>query len=154
MEINAYTLSVIAGGFTIVGALIGALSAYWLSIRLERDKERRAACAKLRAAFAPALAMIYLARHHGPDDPPDDVMFIQNELPKQAAAVEEFRAFVSNNDQVTYQTAWENYREEARRNAFGRAGREWALGEEEKREVPSGEIVEEKICSLLNFAET
>lgn len=154
MEIDAYTLVIITGGFTVLGALIGALSAYWLSTHLEQFKEHRAACAKLRAAFAPALAMIYLARHHGTHDRPDDVAFIKSELLRQAAAVEEFRPFVSESDKLSYQTAWENYRRDARKDDFDRTGDEWARQAEKKRAVPSGEIIEEKIHVLLRFAET
>lgn len=38
MEIDAYTLAIIGGGFTVIGGVIGALSAYWLATRLEKLK--------------------------------------------------------------------------------------------------------------------
>ncbi len=154
MEIDAYTIAIIGGGFTIIGALIGTLSAYWLSTHLEKFKERRTACTKLRTAFAPALAMIYLARHHGTHDRPDDVVFIRSELLRQAAAVEEFRVFATESDRGEYQATWENYRKHASQDVYDRTGDEWARQAEEGREVPSGKIIEEKIHALLRFTET
>lgn len=154
MEIDAYTLAFIGGGFTVIGAVIGALSAYWLATHLEKLKGHWAACAQLRAAFAPALAMIYLARQHGTNDRPDDVKFIKSELLRQAAAVEEFRVFIPESKREEYQSAWENYRKDACQNVYDRTGDEWARQDEEGREVASGEIIEEKIYVLLRFAET
>jgi hypothetical protein len=82
MELSAYELSLIAGGFGIAGTLLGSLVTYRLSIKLtniqathaielsERNA-REIACAKLRSAFATALGMIYVTRHHGTHNPPD-----------------------------------------------------------------------------------
>jgi len=52
-NITPYDIALIGGGFTIVGALIAAVVAYWLTTKLEIFKEKRAACTSLHAAFAP-----------------------------------------------------------------------------------------------------
>lgn len=44
-NVTDYDIVIIGGGFTVVGALIGAVVAYWLTTKLEVFKERRAACA-------------------------------------------------------------------------------------------------------------
>lgn len=153
-NVTAYDIALIGGGFAVVGALIGALSAYWLATELARVKEYRAACVRLRAAFAPALAMIYLARHHGNHDRPNDHGFIQTELLRHAAAVEEFRVFVPDSKRSAYQETWESYRKDAHQDGYSRIGDEWGRAADTGREVPHGEIIEEKIHALLRFTET
>lgn len=148
MELSAYDLALIAGAFTIVGALIGAVIAYWLSTQLERRKEHRTACAKLRSAFAPALAIIYIARHHGTHDKPPVDATIKNTLLLHAAAVEEFRPFVPASNRGAYQEAWEKYRQTAAQCPFSTAGEEWGLNMKE------GELLERNIHAILQFAKT
>src|SRR5260370_1353773 len=123
MELSAYELALIGGGFTLAGAFIAALVAYWLTVMLEKSRERRAACAKLRSAFAPALAAIYLGRHHGTHDRPVVGNALKDSLLAHASAVEEFRPFAS--DQTTYQHAWEDYRKTVREDNFDLDAKEW-----------------------------
>jgi hypothetical protein len=114
-NVTAYTLAIIGGGFTVVGALITAIVAYWLTIDLESFKERNVAIAKLRAAFAPALAQIYIAQKHGDHNRPSITEFIRNNLLSVASAIEEFRPFAK--DGIAYQKAWERYRQLATEEA-------------------------------------
>ena len=139
MEINLY----IAGSFTVVGALIGVLSAYWLAIHLERIKERRVACAKLRAAFAPALGQIYLAQNHGDHDRPPIDTFVKSNLLAHASAIEEFRPFVA--DCAAYQEAWEVYRKLAN-DSLDSDIRDREIG------CPTGSALEQSINKVLSFA--
>ena len=113
----------VAGGFTLAGAFIAALVAYWLTVELEESKERRAACAKLRSAFAPALASIYLGRHHGDHDRPVVGNVLKDSLLAHASAVEEFRPFAKNGE--TYQESWEEYRKTVREDNFKIDTLEW-----------------------------
>ena len=154
MILSPYELAIIAGGFTVVGALIAVFGAHRLAIHLESIKRQQTAEAKLRSAFAPALAMIYLARHHGTHDTPDDHKFIKEALLDHAAAVEEFRIFVPKDQRNAYQEAWEAYRKDARQDIFARTGGEWSRAADEGREVPHGEIIEKKINGILAFAKT
>lgn len=145
MQIESYELSVIAGGFTIVGALIGALAGYWLATRLERFRERRAAGAKLHVAFAPALGQIYLAQRHGTHDRPSIEDFVKNNLLAHASAVEEFRPYVKNCDRSKYQEVWENYRKLAYDSTLSGVD-DWAA------ELPEGSALERSIKGILVFA--
>ena len=122
IEISPYGLALIAGAFTVVGALIGAVIAYLLAIQLERRKERQIAIARLRAAFAPAMATIYLARHHGEHDRPQVGNVLKSQLLNHASAVEEFRHFARS---PSYQAAWERYRSSVRESNFVIDALEW-----------------------------
>jgi hypothetical protein len=152
--LSPYELALIAGGFTVVGALITIFGAHHLAIHLESIKRKQFGVAKLRSAFAPALAMIYLARHHGTHNTPDDDEFIKKALLDHATAIEEFRIFVPESKQTAYQEAWEAYRKDALQDIFDRTGDEWSQAAHEDREVPHGKIIEERINAILAFANT
>ena len=149
METSAYDIALIGGGFTFIGALFSYWPARWLM-----DKQNFAiAASKLRSAFAPTLAMIYLARHHGNHDRPDDDKFIKDNLLLHASAVEEFRPFVPTGKMGEYQQAREEYRQAAREDIYMRAADEWATAAEENRDIAYGEIIEQKIHNILKHAE-
>jgi hypothetical protein len=87
------------------------------SIEVLRITERNKAAADIRAAFAPALATIYLAQKHrhypGDEVPPFDVdRFLKETLLNQAAAIEIFRSHVPETNGTAYQETWEKYRYE------------------------------------------
>ena len=137
----------------IVGALIGAWITYRFSLGLVTKQNAIEAAAKFRAAFAPTLAMVYLARHHGTHNRPDDDKFIKDNLLLHASAIEEFRIFVPKSKRSEYQVAWEEYRKAVREDIYVRTGEEWATSEEENRDVQHGEIIETKIHKILQYAE-
>ena len=143
-NVTAYDIAIIGGCFTVVGALIGALVAYWLTTKLEVFKERRTACAKFRTAFAPAIAQIYLARHHGTHDTPVIGNILKEALVSHASAVEDFRPFVCNG--VAYQEAWEQYRKTVRQDNNDIDTAEWGT------DAPSWSAVESQIQTILSFA--
>jgi hypothetical protein len=145
-NVTAYDIAIIGGGFTVVGALISAVVAYWLTAKLEVFKNRRAACANFRAAFAPAIAQIYLARHHGTHDTPVVGNILKDSLVAQASAIEEFRPYVS--DSAAYQEAWEQYRKTVRQDNNVIDTAEWG------NDAPIWSTVEEKIHAILEFAKT
>lgn len=146
---------------TVIGGFLGYFIRLFIEHRLAIDRIKENikitgfnhAAAKLRAAFAPALAMIYLARHHGTHDRPDDDRFIKDNLLLHAAAVEEFRPFVPRNIRDEYQQAWEEYRQAARDDIYMRAAEERIVKEEENRDVAYGEIIEKRIHEVLEYAE-
>ena len=144
MELSAYDLALIAGGFTLAGAFIAALVAYWLTVKVEESKERRAACAKLRSAFAPALASIYLGRHHGDHDRPAVGNTLKDFLLAHGSAVEEFRPFAKNGE--TYQQSWEEYRKTVRQDNFNIDALEWGTN------LELWESLELKIQAVLAHA--
>ena len=147
-NVTAYGLAIIAGGFTVVGALIGGLIAYWLAIELEARTLLQSAQCTFRAAFAPTIAFIYIARHHGTHDRPDIDAHIKGALLSHGAAVELFRRFVGAKHQAAYQQAWENYRQ------FAAMGHEDRISEEWGANVDGYEILlERNICKLLEFTD-
>jgi hypothetical protein len=94
----------------IFGTLLGVIIAYFLSLRAAKLQCRRIAGAKLRAAFAPEIAKYYLNMKKG------DKWYInmmtkmfEEALPRHAAAIEEYRCFISSKSNTAYQQAWENY---------------------------------------------
>lgn len=144
VDLTAYQLAWIAGGFTVLGSLIAGLVAYWLSMRMERDKVRRVAAGAFRAAFAHSLGQIYLARHHGTHDTPDVGAILKEELGAHAAAVELFRPFVRKVD--AFQNDWEQYRKLVRQDSFTTDTAEWGT------DAPRWSIVEQQIQMLLKHA--
>ena len=143
-NVTAYDIAIIGGAFTVVGALIGAIIAYWLTAKLEVLKERRTACAKFRAAFAPAIAQIYLARHHGTHDTPLVGNILKDALVSHATAFEEFRPFVCN--RVAYQEAWEQYRKTVRQDNHDIDTAEWGT------DAALWSTVESQIQTILSFS--
>jgi len=113
-ELAPYDIALIAGGFTVLGALISTLFGYWLAKMLASHTARINACAQLRAAFAPALVRLDTdrAKRQFPDDPAIDA-FLREGLDQHALAVEKFRPFVRNGDKASYQRAFERYRQAA-----------------------------------------
>ena len=144
MEIDAYSLALVAGGFTIVGAFISVVVAYWLTVKLDGVREHRAACAKFRTDFSSALGQIYLARHHGTHDTPVVGDILRNTLPDHAAAVEQFRPFVS--DTGAFNKAWETYRKTVCQDNYAIDTAEWETSD------PPWTDVEAKIHAILEFA--
>jgi hypothetical protein len=106
---------------TSIGGILGYLLKTQIDHRLAitrihetiRVTEIAKAIASFRAAFAPSLAFIYLAKNHGSThEAPDVDGFLRNTLPELAAAVELFRPFVPKRNSTAYQEAWERYRYE------------------------------------------
>lgn len=146
MQISAFDLALIAGGFTIVGALIGAIAAYWLAIHLEKNKEYRAACAAFRAAFTPTLAFIYIAKNYGDHDRPDIDTHIKSALLDHGSAIEKFRPFIPDSDCAAYHNAWEDYRKISAIDSYA------AAAEARIQNFQLPEFFEHKIQNILRFA--
>lgn len=138
----------------LLGALVGALVTYWFAVKLvqrqhandlslSRIEARRIACAGLRAAFAPTLAFIYIARHHGTHDRPDIDAHMKTALLLHGSAVEVFRPFVAGKDQAGYQDTWEKYRKLAAMGHEDRISEEWG------ENIDGHEILFEKSIHLL-----
>lgn len=120
-------IATVVAGFG--GAALGSYFTYLSGIKLvqkthandvalTRVQEFNTAVASFHAAFAPALAFLYLAKKHRiPSDkgisPSDVDKFLRDAILNHAAAIEQFRPHISKSEGVAYQEAWEKYRYEA-----------------------------------------
>jgi hypothetical protein len=106
MNLSPYDLAIIAGLFTIVGALIGVISSYWLSIHLFEKQQLLIATANFRAAFSNTIGKMAIAQNDSSIDKRDLLSSTFHEL---ASAVETYRPFISSKDSTAYQDAWQKY---------------------------------------------
>ena len=111
---NAYLSSGIGLAGTAVGGLIGFLSARWIAER----SNKRAAGAKLRAAFAPELSLVratpqgkWTSLEHIVNKREGDNLdsILRRAFERHATAIEEHRVYVRPKDREAYQQAWESY---------------------------------------------
>ena len=94
----------------LVGVALGGAIGFLSARRISERTVRMAAAARLRAAFAPALAQIEMHRLHGSThDQPDVDGFFKTALLEHAAAIEEFRPFVSAAKQSSFDKSWNRY---------------------------------------------
>lgn len=143
----------------IYAAILGALMGAWITYRFASgltekqfnntrvlaDREAaRVSAAKFRAAFAPALAEIYLARHHSPHGTPVVGDILKKSLLAYASAIDEFRPFAS--DGAAYQEAWEEYRKAVWQDNSVIDSAEW------ETDAETWSIIEGKINVILQFA--
>lgn len=117
------------------------------AIEIMRRQELSIATAKLRSAFAPAIAFIYIAKRHGSNDRPDVDAYIKNAILAHGSAVEEFRPFVPSAKSSAYQEAWEKYREVATKDQYDFAA------DARFENTTTGELIEKCIQNILNFLE-
>jgi len=146
MQLTAYELALIAGGFALCGVFVGVLLTYRLALKLADHNALRAGGANLRAAFAPTLAHLNIARSHSSThEAPNIDQYLVDVLPHHAAAVEEYRFFVAFRERAAYQQAWEEYRQAAMGGKF--------VAEFVGHEDPFLSL-EQKIHGVLRFAKT
>jgi hypothetical protein len=142
-------VSTVVAGFG--GATLGAFISYRAGTNLMKQQEFNKAITSIHAAFAPALAVIYLSRKHNHIQidiaPPFDVdKFLKEALLGQASAIEVFRPHVPKSKRPEYQEAWEKYRYEVWDYGF--------LSTEFRSDVDDpGKIYEDLIHGVLQFAE-
>lgn len=127
MQLSAYEIALIAGGFGIAGTLLGALISYRFALRIAGVQFNNALClgnvaarkdaaCNLRAAFAPEIAALrVIGDYRNTGTRPKTVEknyvvnLLSNAYPKHSAAIEEFRHYISVEDAPAYQEAWEKY---------------------------------------------
>jgi hypothetical protein len=104
---------------------------------ISKDNNHSQAVAKLKAAFAPALGVHSLHQSTSPDKTVDTML--RDELPKQDAAIREFRDFVPEGDRAGYDKAWNNYKTGPHGPMFG-----YYTGDEN--------LFKKRINAVLDFA--
>jgi hypothetical protein len=132
----------------LIGALVGAWITYRFSLGLIAKQNSMQAAADLRAAFAPTLAFVFIAKRHiGTHDRPDFNAHLRNAVLSHGSAIEMFRPFVSKSDRSAYQKAWEEYQQEATKDIYDAAVEPRIEG------VTVEEFIENKIHNILKHAE-
>lgn len=110
------------GLFGLAGTALGGAIGYLSATLVANQNARLAAGAKLRAAFAPEMAMMrnspselmqpplrQLFDH--PHKPSTDELLEKAFQERHAAAIEEFRYLVPRHNQMAYDAAWREYQE-------------------------------------------
>jgi hypothetical protein len=106
LNLSAYEIGLIAGGFTIIGTLLGAWLGYRFSLSLSNASERRRASIKLREAFKDELLALNPAQYAMKIDLAD---FLENAFPKHRAAVFDFAYFLEPKEKTAFYSAWYEY---------------------------------------------
>jgi hypothetical protein len=106
LELTAFEIALIAGGFGIVGTLLGALVNHILSFDRSRRDAKRFAGLKLRESFAPELARLQTQQNFLLPESSD---LLERAFEKHHMAVNEFRFFLAGDELDSFTKAWEEY---------------------------------------------
>lgn len=139
---------------TFLGGILGYLIRVVVEHRLAIDRikeniritEFNKGAGALRAAFAPSLSNLYLAKTHGSThEVPNVDKLLKESIIAQSSAIEIFRPFVAKNHRSEYQEAWEKYRYQVWNYGFN--------ANSFNEEVEPYSLYEEMIFDILKFAE-
>lgn len=108
MQVGPYEIALIAGGFTIIGTLLGAFVTYRFALHLSRVNARLDAGRRLREAFEPERAALHPVS--GIKDL-DVEKFLQASWPKHHAAVSELAFQLPLKQRTLLEKAWSDYYE-------------------------------------------
>ena len=108
MQLGPYEIALIAGGFTIVGALLGSFVTYRFALHLSSVNARRDAGRRLREAFEPERAALHpVTGAKGLDVE----RLLQASWPKHHAAVSELAFQLPQEQRASLEQAWRDYYE-------------------------------------------
>ncbi len=141
MSLSAYELALLAGGFTILGALIASVCTFRFALHLQRRQARLEAGRRLREAFSGELAAVA-----SPNTDPGIVVehMLQQAFPKHLAAVNEFKFHLSGQERLDFDEAWHSYWHVGGSVRFF----DYYMGENAKG------VFEERVGNILRFTET
>ena len=114
MTLTNYQIALIAGGFTIVGGLLGALINHYFSKFRSKQERFHGAASEFRAAFVDYIQAI---RHSAPTDEfgmgYSGMREIHTNTVEQAheKAKIRFESFLDKSDLPGFNAAWEKYRQ-------------------------------------------
>ena len=106
MQLSPYEIALIAGGFTIAGALVGSFVTYRLALQLASVSARRDAGRRLREAFAPELAALDPAAS---SKEPNVEGLLGAAWPKHRAAVFELAFHLPQDQREGLERVWREY---------------------------------------------
>jgi hypothetical protein len=152
LNFSAYEIALIAGGFTIVGTLLGAWLGYRLSLSLTNVTERRRAAIKFREAFKEELLALNPAQYAMKVDL---ATFLENAFPKHRAAVFDFAYFLEPKERTAFYAAWYEYYchpKTQNENTIPFFGQYSCRGLTIEQEHERKKLVQDRIEKILEFA--
>lgn len=105
MNLSAYEIALISGGFGIIGTMLGAWLNHHLSIIRSHFDTRRLIGTRLREAFYPEL---FSLKFH-PTTVTEVSNLLESAFIKHQIAVNEFRLFLTDKELTGFSKAWQNY---------------------------------------------
>ncbi len=110
MNLTAYELSLIAGGFGIVGAILGAYIGYYFSIQLINRQDFNKAAAEFRNAFINQLNCLKSNVNTGSGDTSNIGEYLHSHyVSYHLIAFEVFRNYLIPKERVAIDETWEKY---------------------------------------------
>jgi hypothetical protein len=141
MNLTAYELSLISGGFGIVGAILGAYIGYYFSTRLINRQDFNKAASEFRNAFINQLNFLKSGVNTGSGDTSNIGEYLRaNYVGSHLSAFEVFKNYLPTSERVAIDKAWEEYRNFAQYSNKGN-----------KEEFKN--LALERIKDVLKFAE-
>ncbi len=109
MELTPFEIACIAGGFGIVGSLVGSITTHFLSKDITRRNEFNKAAAEFKSAFIPELR--YLDYRYSPDrmNAPGIYKILSLAFDRHEIAVIKFRPYLNCRQCIDFNKAWEDY---------------------------------------------
>ena len=145
MNLSAYEIALIAGGFTIIGTLLGAWITYRNALAIQKVAEFNKAAAEFRVAFIPEQRLL---DPHSLADRAGWYAFniTQFAIDRHEIAMIRFEPFVCKSKNEEYKKAWKEYAGDSRH--FEQYRGDNVLEKERMRS-----LVLSRINNLLKFAE-
>ncbi|MBC8417156.1 MAG: hypothetical protein H8E10_01005 [Desulfobacterales bacterium] len=110
MNLTAYELSLIAGGFGIVGAILGACIGYYFSTRLINRQDFNKAASEFRNAFINQLNFLKFGVNTGSGDTSNIGEYLKaHYVGYHLSAFEVFRNYLTPEERVAIDKVWEKY---------------------------------------------
>jgi hypothetical protein len=104
IELSPYDLAIIAGGFGIVGTLIGAFLTYRLAVQLSSRQAFNKAASTFRSAFTKEIRLIEESTVET-----DFIEMFNNAYIRHYNAVISFMPYLSESKRAEIKKAWENH---------------------------------------------
>lgn len=150
MELTALEIAYIAGGFGIIGSLVGSIAAHFLSKDIDRRNKFNTAAEEFKTAFIPELR--YLDYRYSPDrrDAPGIYKTLSLAFDEHETAVIKFRLRLKGQQHIDFDKAWDNYC-----NKQGDSKPHFIVHAEPQGvtdKIKAQKFYLEKLNALLNFA--
>lgn len=125
---EAESLAILAVAGTALGAAVGVLGTYFVSVRLARNYAKALAGQRLRDAFAPEIFKLKISDSERTYKAPE---ILNSAFDKHYMAVNEFDFFLNPKEHIAFTKAWEKY---ASRNSDEQRFEKYLVSPEEAAE--------------------